>query len=268
MTLTPAASPATTPMPQSGGGGITLADLSSGILRRLSQLGKEPSISADDLRSRFLNELKDFEGRAARAGIGAEDAANAKYALVALIDEKILSSELKAKDEWLGNPLQLQLYDEFNAGELFYEKLEGLRHPSRPGQIDAAEVYLLALSFGFKGKLADKKGEERRAILIDNLLSEVLQARHIPAGAPLAPQALAPGSTSAVARMGLGWWWMVPVIGTLLVAAAFLLSSVITASSVSGLVDDLRSQSGKVAEAQGEKTSTTAPAAPVTDEKK
>ncbi len=228
--------------------GPGLADVCSPIFRRLTNLatgqGKDLNASCDDLQAKFEDDLRDFESRAARQGANPDDVAAAMYALVALIDERILSSALPAQEEWLGRPLQLKRYDEFAAGEVFYDRLETLRHPTRPGQVDAAEVFLLALCFGFKGKLGDKKGEERRKVLIANLATDINQARGVTANGPLAPQARPPEGTlgAGVGRIGLRTWWLVPIGALVAVAVVALLLRLLTSWSLAGAAADIRNQ--------------------------
>lgn len=117
--------------------------------------------ACEDAFNAMANEAK-------RAGYRLEDIEAAKYALVALIDERILSTQSPVQEVWLGDPLQMRYFDEFAAGEEFYNRLDRLRADS-DAKTAVLEVYHLVLVLGFAGKLADRRGQERRQVLIDGL---------------------------------------------------------------------------------------------------
>ena len=85
------------------------------------------------------------------------DILDAMYAVVALIDEAVLSSGGECREYWLGRPLQLDYFGEAMAGEEFFNRLEGVL--KTPGEkSDVIEVYFLCLALGFEGryKLTDR----------------------------------------------------------------------------------------------------------------
>ena len=139
-----------TPVRATNHGG--LAEMSAGIIKQLADLA--PENDGQGLRPRFEALFRDFETRAMRGGCAETDVKMAKYALAALIDETVLLSDLPIKDEWLGRPLQMQYFDDFSAGEEFYNKLDQARLGKTPAAADVMEVYHLCLAFGFKGTLA------------------------------------------------------------------------------------------------------------------
>ena len=61
-----------------------------------------------------------FERQARSAGIDNEKITKAKFAIVAFLDETIISSSWNQKEAWLSDPLQIKLFDTFNAGEEFF----------------------------------------------------------------------------------------------------------------------------------------------------
>ncbi len=48
---------------------------------------------------------------------------NMRYALVAFLDEQILKSNWSGRNEWMGQPLQLLLFNQHDAGETFFSRL-------------------------------------------------------------------------------------------------------------------------------------------------
>jgi hypothetical protein len=94
-------------------------------------------------------ELKSrFERDAGAHGFSAADVEDAMFAMVALLDQTILSQRGPARDAWIARPLQLELYGRQLAGEEFFERLDKLRQ-EREARIEALEVYGCCLGFGF-----------------------------------------------------------------------------------------------------------------------
>lgn len=77
----------------------------------------------------------------------------AQYAMAALTDELFLTLPgFTGKEFWAENLLEKRLYGTYNSGEKFFEKLDNFLEERDPTRKDIAEVYLLCLGVGFKGK--------------------------------------------------------------------------------------------------------------------
>jgi type VI secretion system protein ImpK len=76
-----------------------------------------------------------------------------KFALVAFIDETVLSpkNNFPLRSEWERNPLQLVYFDQHLAGIKFFERLDAMMREG-DAHADIVEVYYLCLLLGFKGK--------------------------------------------------------------------------------------------------------------------
>lgn len=83
----------------------------------------------------------------------------AKFPIVALVDELIQCSSWEQKSSWQKNSLQRHYFDTTSAGAEFYDRLNVLNKfgPDR----DIREVYALCLGLGFRGKFF--RGEDRKA---------------------------------------------------------------------------------------------------------
>jgi len=138
-------------------------------LRATSAFGE-----ADLLRERIKRLLDKAGVEAARAGVAHEDVQAAKFAMVAFIDETILSSEWAEKDRWLARPLQLEIYDRYDAGEEFFVKLETLRG-QRVHRAEVLEVYYLCMALGFKGRY-QLHDQERLRLIIEETYAELKRA--------------------------------------------------------------------------------------------
>ena len=156
-----------------------LGELCAGVLAYAFQLKtmKEPG-TADEVKQKVVHMLSDFEQAARSGGYKAEPMAHAKYALAAYVDELVLGSSLPIKDDWAGSPLQLELFNDFAAGEEFYNKLKILRAGGDADARAASGVFFLCLTHGFKGMYIDLRGMEERRALMEQLASELKSTVH------------------------------------------------------------------------------------------
>lgn len=117
------------------------------------------------LRQRIKDLLDRAERDAMRVNTPRDDLRDAKFALVAFIDETILSSDWSQKDRWVAKPLQLELYDRYDAGEVFFDHLKRLlEQPTQHAEV--LEIYYLCMTLGFKGRY-ELYEQERLRILIE-----------------------------------------------------------------------------------------------------
>jgi len=115
-----------------------------------AKLPQTPSLPPPaELRQRILTALDTMIGRGRADGFPDAELAEARYALVAFIDEQILKSNWPGRAEWMGQPLQLTLYGEYTAGENFFNRMRVLMQQG--GASLALEIYYLCLSLGFRG---------------------------------------------------------------------------------------------------------------------
>jgi type VI secretion system protein ImpK len=97
----------------------------------------------------------------------------AKFAVVAFIDEVILLSEWDHRHKWAHELLQKSHFTTSNAGEEFFERLDGLSSFD-PGERDVREVYVYCLALGFVGKFF-RPGDRARLDEIRNANLKVLR---------------------------------------------------------------------------------------------
>ena len=107
-----------------------------------------------------------------------------KYALIALMDETVLSVPGVCRDYWLSHPMQLDYFGDNIAGEEFYNKLQNLLLQTE-GKKDVLEVYYLCLALGFEGKYKLSNAEERLAIFED--LGRKLRRTRVRVSSDLSP---------------------------------------------------------------------------------
>ncbi len=167
-----------------------------------------------------------------------EDYDSARFAVCAWVDEAILSSAWNQKGQWQKEQLQRIYYQTTDAGEEFFEKLNGLELHQR----EVREVYYLCLALGFAGRFC-KPGDET---LLDQLKTsnlKILMGRSV--GLPslgttdLFPEAI-PLESGAKALPKRGWQF--PVLTVIALAGPvifFGLLYFVYRFTLSGMADNI-----------------------------
>lgn len=214
-----------------------LVDLASDWLATVLALGQVAELpDAPALRARALELKSRFEREAAEQGFLALDAEDAVFAIIAFMDETILMAKGAARDAWIGKPLQLEIYGRQLAGEEFFERLTLLRR-DRDSRIEALEVYVCCLAFGFMGRM--RLGPpERVAELLDAAQKEVAAVRGGGLSV-LAPNAGRRAEQVAEETGGLAWW-IPPALFVPAVIVSFLVVWLIARLSAGGAADAIR----------------------------
>ncbi|MEM1043044.1 MAG: type IVB secretion system protein IcmH/DotU [Bacteroidota bacterium] len=164
---------------------------------------------AEMLRRRIKHLLETTRREAEGTGLAPEDIREAEFALVAFLDETLLSSGWSQKNQWLSNPLQLELYDRFDAGETFFDRLDGMR--ANPGlHAEVLEVYYLCMALGFKGKY-QLHGQEELRMLVEEVQSEVERQPGMAPG-QLAPHGQPRGQVATEVRSRVPTWAVVTAV--------------------------------------------------------
>ena len=127
--------------------------------------------NAEELTTKIQKFLREFERGAQKLEVSTQDVFHAKYAFCAAVDEIILTSQFRIKDEWERKPLQLTLFGEQLAGENFFVRLEELRNGSGK-HLQALEIFHMCLLLGFQGKYI-LEGPEKLGYLTARLGDEI-----------------------------------------------------------------------------------------------
>lgn len=153
-----------------------LAELSSNIfLLVLGFRERSDSIDFNTLYQGALSLFTEFEQKAKDLKFEPEDISDSRYALAAFVDEAVLRSQWAGKEQWADNPLQIQLFETYLAGEGFFEKLETLRARGESAA-EVLEIYYLCLILGFEGKYG-MEGTERLTALAKVIHDELHRFR-------------------------------------------------------------------------------------------
>jgi type VI secretion system protein ImpK len=157
--------------------------LSLGV--RLSTAPELPE--PEELRLRIAGLLEQMTSKAAEAGLSRDDIEDARYALVAFLDEQILQSSWQGKQDWLLEPLQLRYFNENTAGEGFFVRLKAIE--SRPERTHVLQLYFLCLALGFQGMYV-VKGPTALSALIESLGAKL--GRSLPVTDSVSPHGVPP----------------------------------------------------------------------------
>jgi type VI secretion system protein ImpK len=106
------------------------------------------------IRRRLVSLLERQEAYASSYGgiYGAEFYKKAQYVMAALADEIFLDLEWEERGFWLSNLMESEIFGTHFAGQEFFRRLDLLLAERDPVYRGLGEVYLMALSLGFRGK--------------------------------------------------------------------------------------------------------------------
>jgi type IV/VI secretion system ImpK/VasF family protein len=218
-----APAPAAVAAGQSAGAAKALPDLCAKCFAYTLWLVQAPAAQQLDARTvyqRYDELLREFDGDGRRAGYEVAQVRLAMFALVAFVDELLLTSQHPVKASWSDQPLQLTYFNENSAGEEFYVRLEAARRGEGPRDLDVQEAFYLCLSLGFHGRYAgSSRAEKQRRSLMEQLAADIRSRR----GASAA--SLSPHGLCAVAEgrsEGLRSVWAVPLAVAAILAVALI----------------------------------------------
>src|SRR5438270_4473872 len=149
---------------------------------------RQAVLDAETFRAQMRQALRVAEQEARSRGCSAEDVKQVIFAVVAFLDESVLTSRNPVFVNWPRLPLQAELFGHQLAGEIFFQELQKqLNRSDSPETADLLEVYYLCLLLGFKGRYA--AGGDLRSIM--GAIQEKIRRVRGPAG-PLSPRGAIP----------------------------------------------------------------------------
>jgi len=112
------------------------------------------------------------------AGIDLRDFDDARFAVLAWVDETILNMPWSQRDKWRHHLLQSKYYNTVNAGTEYFEKLNSIKSNKN----NVREIYFLCSGLGFKGRYLHQSDEVRlKKIRQSNLQVLIEQIPGLPA---------------------------------------------------------------------------------------
>jgi type VI secretion system protein ImpK len=201
---------------------------------------RQAVLDAETFRAQMKQALHVAEQEARSRGCSAEDVKRVVFAVVAFLDESVLTSRNHVFVNWPRLPLQAELFGNQLAGEIFFQELQKILNRSDSQETaDLLEVYYLCMLLGFKGRYA--AGGDLRSIMAAT--QEKIRRIRGPIGA-LSPRGAIPADavrmvqTDRVSRLlGRAALICAGVVLVLFVLYKFVLMS--GASSLSALAGEL-----------------------------
>jgi type VI secretion system protein ImpK len=188
---------------------------------------------AETFRAQMRQALRIAEQEARSRGCTAEDVKQVIFAVVAFLDESVLTSRNPVFVNWPRLPLQAELFGHQLAGEIFFQELQkALNRSDSQETADLLEVYYLCLLLGFKGRYA--AGGDLRSVMAAT--QEKIRRIRGPLGA-LSPRGAIPADavrmsqTDRVSR----WLGRVALITAGVVVVLFILYKFVLMSGASSL---------------------------------
>ena len=125
---------------------------------------RQAVLDADTFRAQMRQALRVAEQEARSRGSSAEDVKQVIFAVVAFLDESVLTSRNPVFVNWPRLPLQAELFGHQLAGEIFFQELQkSLNRSDSQETADLLEVYYLCMLLGFKGRYA--AGGDLRSVM-------------------------------------------------------------------------------------------------------
>lgn len=193
---------------------------------------RQPSF--DQVRADIDRLVTNCDKRAEAGNISREDYDAARFAIFAWIDEGMLNSEWNEREQWQRQQLQRIHFQTTDAGELFYERLNGLGSHQR----DVREVFYLCMAMGFTGRYIHEGDdfllEQLKSSNLKVLMGSSLGVPSLEKGT-LFPEAYPQASNSAIpnrsrwnlsSMMLLGIGFPVVLFGLLFFIYRFVLSNI------------------------------------------
>jgi type VI secretion system protein ImpK len=113
--------------------------------------GQIANADVESLRRQAIQEIRNFEERARKSDVPAEDVLAARYALCTVLDEAVLNTPWGAQSDWSTQSLLVTFHREAAGGEKFFQILDRVSgEPQR--YLALLELLYVCLALGFEGK--------------------------------------------------------------------------------------------------------------------
>ncbi len=147
---------------------------------QVSLLAQKAAPDAIDLlRADCIKLIAAFDAALEQRQVAADVKQDAVYAQCGLLDETVLRHlPDSAKSTWDANPLQVERFQNHDAGERVFERITA-RMRETPPNVELLECYSTILGLGFRGRYA-RAGEEERTALITALDAQIATLRPMP----------------------------------------------------------------------------------------
>lgn len=163
-------------------------ELFTAIVRVRFNLQNVPD--ADAFRANAKDLIRIGYQYAAGRGYTVEDVKLASFAIVAFLDESVLTSRNPVFSAWSRSTLQHDLFGEHMAGETFFKHIQLLlSRRDSVETVDVLEIYHLCMLLGYRGRYGSNDGELRA--IMESIKGKTNRVRG--ANLPISPAWALPG---------------------------------------------------------------------------
>jgi type VI secretion system protein ImpK len=157
---------------------------------------RQAASDANSFRAQVKRALEAAKKDARSQGYSPEDVNQVIFAVVAFLDESVLSSDNPVFADWPSLPLQTELFGQQSAGEIVFQDIQKTLNRGDSREVcDVLEVYDLCLLLGFKGRYAAGGSGDLHSITAA-IREKIRRVRG--AGAPLSPRGTLPSDAVRV----------------------------------------------------------------------
>jgi len=191
-------------------------------------------------RAQLWAGVKQADEEARRRGYSADDIELAVFAVVAYLDESVLSLRSPIFADWPRQPMQEERYGHHIAGEIFFQNLVKIMGRTDSQELaDLLEVYYLCLLLGFAGRYAMGGRGDLRAVVMQtgDRIQRIRQLGPEFAAAWRLPQEVA-------RRSGADPWVLRLAIGAGVCFAMLVAAFILYYSFLGSGIDSLRTLAG------------------------
>lgn len=140
------------------------------------RFSRQSAPNADVFRSHMRDAYRLAAQDAQAKGYSPRTVQKAGYAVIAFLDESVVSSRNSVFANWSLSPMQKELFPEVT-GETFFQTVdELLAAPDSPEDADTLEVSLLSLLLGYRGRYAIGNAEELVTIM-EKMTAKITRVR-------------------------------------------------------------------------------------------
>lgn len=115
-----------------------------------------PSVSYEKFRSEIIRLIEVGRKYFHQHGFNEADYLDARFAVLAWVDECVMGSSWVGKSTWRKDPLQKTYYKTTGGGVEFFERLEGLTQERNA----VREIYYMCLVLGFSGRFGSRQEDQ------------------------------------------------------------------------------------------------------------
>jgi len=164
--------------PGNGPGGDNLALLYQGMLTGIVriQAGKQPIGDPKSFQRRMEDLLAEIQREAIKIGYRQQEIDDAHFAVIAFLDETVLSSRDPSRLHW--SSLGAKVYQQAIAGDAIFDRLKNVRSQrDSPALADVLELYYLCFVLGYEGRYAVVERSEL-SVLMSELRDRIERIRN------------------------------------------------------------------------------------------